>query len=123
MNAPRTITLPTLDHGDVAMPEPSWCAGHADHRPDTHRVDLDHKGPEHLLRHHGEVLWKAFIGQAPFASRPEDRAVGLFVEQGSYGQTLGPAELYDLAATFETHADRLRELADQLAQILTGGGR
>src|ERR1051325_5259239 len=28
-----TVTLPTEDHGDVTLEEPSWCAGHADHGP------------------------------------------------------------------------------------------
>ncbi|MFI9170489.1 DUF6907 domain-containing protein [Streptomyces lincolnensis] len=117
---PRRITLPTRDAGDVTLDEPTWCVGHADHRPDSYRVDLDHKGPEHLLRHNGELLWSAFIGEAPFASRPEVRAPGLFVEQASFARTLNPAAVYDLAATFEAHADRLRELADQLTAILGG---
>jgi hypothetical protein len=118
---PRTITLPTEDHGDVTLDEPSWCAGHADHRPDTYRVDLDHKGVEHRLHHLGELLWTAFLGQAPYASRPEHRGIGVYVEQGSYARTLDPAGLYDLAATLETHADQLRELADQLTRILDRG--
>lgn len=118
MTEPRTVTLPTEDHGDVTLPEPAWCAGHADHRPDSYRVDLDHKGVEHRLHHQGELLWTVFLGQAPFATNPEHRGVGLFVEQGSYALTLDPAALYDLAASFEAHADRLRELADQLAAIL-----
>jgi hypothetical protein len=118
---PRTVTLPTEDAGDVTLPEPTWCAGHADHRPDTYRVDLDHKGPEHRLTHNGELLWTAFVGESPFASRPETRAPGLFVEQASFARTLSPEAVYDLAATFEAHADRLRELADQLTAILPGG--
>jgi hypothetical protein len=115
---PRTVTLPTEDHGDVTLPEPSWCAGHADHRPDSYRVDLTHKGPEHRLHHQGQLLWTVFLGQAPCATAPDHRGVGLYVEQSSYALTLDPNGLYDLAATFETHADRLRALADQLAAIL-----
>jgi hypothetical protein len=118
---PRTVTLPTIDAGDVTIPEPSWCAGHADHRPDTYRVDLDHKGPEHRLTHNGERLWTAFLGQAPHASRPKARELGVYVEQGSYARTLDPASLYDLAATLDAHADRLRELADRLAALLDEG--
>jgi len=114
----RTVTLPTLDHGDVTLPEPSWCAGHADHRPDTYRVDLDHKGEEYLLRHNGELLWTAFLGEAPFATRPEHRGIGLYVEQGSYARTLDPTALYSLAAALDTHADLLRTLADDLVRVL-----
>lgn len=119
---PRTITLPTEDHGPVTLDEPTWCSGHADHRPDTHRADLDHKGPEHRLTHNGELLWTAFLGESPFTGRPERRAIGVYVEQGSYAHTLDVAGLYDLAATLDTHADRLRDLADQLHTLL-GGGR
>lgn len=121
MTEPRTITLPTEDHGDVTLTEPAWCRGHADHRPDSYRADLDHKGPEHHLKHHGELLWTAFLGQAPCATSPEHRGIGLFVEQASYARTLNPAELYDLAATLDTHADQLRDLADQLHTLLGGG--
>ncbi|NNN30715.1 hypothetical protein HLK59_10135 [Streptomyces sp. S3(2020)] len=118
MTEPRTVTLLTEDHGNVTIPEPSWCVGHADHRPDTYRVDLDHKGPEHRLTHDGDLLWTAFLGQAPHSTSPQARALGVFVEQGRYARTLNATELYDLAATFDAHADRLRELADQLAGLL-----
>ncbi|MFJ1808525.1 MULTISPECIES: DUF6907 domain-containing protein [unclassified Streptomyces] len=120
---PRTVTLPTIDAGDVTIPEPSWCVGHADHRPDSYRADLDHKGPEHRLTHRGERLWTAFVGQAPYASIPAARSLGVFVEQGNYARTLDPVGLYDLAATFEAHADRLRELADQLPGLRDGGAQ
>ncbi|MEU5769817.1 hypothetical protein ABZ782_28270 [Streptomyces asoensis] len=123
MTEPRTVTLPTLDHGDVTLPEPSWCRGHADHRPDSYRVDLDHKGPAHELRHDGEVLWTAFLGQAPFATDPARRGTDLYVEQGSYAHSLDGPSLYDLAATLDTHADRLRDLADQLDRIREEAGR
>jgi hypothetical protein len=120
---PRTVTLATVDHGDVTLPEPSWCVGHADHRPDTHRSDLDHTGPEHRLTHDGHLLWTAFLGQSPFASQARLREPGVYVEQGRFARTLDTAGLYDLAAAFEAHADRLRELADQLAALNGGEGR
>lgn len=120
---PRTVTLPTEDHGDVTLPEPDWCAGHADQRPDTHRVDLNHSGPEHLLTFHSVVLWTAMLSQAPFATDPARRGIGVYVEQGSFARTLDATGLYDLAATFDTHADRLRRLADQLTRILDRGGQ
>ena len=78
---PRTVTLATADHGNVTLPEPSWCVGHADHRPDTFRVDLAHAGPVHRLTHNGALLWTVLLGQAPCASRPEHRGVGLYVRR------------------------------------------
>lgn len=114
---PRIVTLATSDHGDVTLPEPSWCLGHADHRPASYRVDLDHKGPEHRLAHNGELLWTAFLDQALYASGPQARTLGVYVEQGSYAHTLDPAGLYDLAAALDAHAGRLREIADQLSAV------
>lgn len=116
-----TVTLVTVDHGPVTMPEPTWCAGHADHRPETYRVDLDHKGPEHHLTHDGEALWVALLTQAPYATLPEHRGLGVYVDQQDYAYTLDPAGLYALAASMDTHADRLRDLADRLAVLLAGG--
>ncbi|MFK0125576.1 DUF6907 domain-containing protein [Streptomyces nigra] len=121
MNAARTITLPTEDYGDVTLTEPAWCAGHADHRPDTYRVDLAHAGPVRRLTHNGALLWTVLLGQAPFATRPEHRGVGLYVAQEGYNGTLTPTAVYDLAAAFEAHADQLRDLADQLAELLGRG--
>lgn len=117
MTRPRTVTLTTLDHGEVTLPEPSWCAGHDDHRP-VHRVDLAHAGPIHRLTHNGALLWTAFVGQAPYASHPDQRGAGVYASQEGYAETLTPSGLYDLAASLEAHADRLRELADQLTTIL-----
>ncbi|MET9129788.1 MULTISPECIES: DUF6907 domain-containing protein [Streptomyces] len=115
---PRTVVLATLDHGDVILPEPAWCVGHADHRPDSYRVDLCHTGSEHQLTHDGELLWTASLGQAPCASRPQGRTLGVYVAQDGYARTLDPVGLYDLASTLDAHADHLRELADQLAALL-----
>ncbi|MFR0358617.1 DUF6907 domain-containing protein [Streptomyces sediminimaris] len=123
MSTPSTVTLQTSDHGPVTIPEPAWCTGHTDHQPDTYRVEIGHKGPEHLLRHHGEVLFTAFLAQAPFAPPGEPSTIGLYIEQGDYAHTLTPLSVYDLAATFEAHADQLRDLADQLAALHAGDGQ
>ncbi|MFE8012425.1 DUF6907 domain-containing protein [Streptomyces antibioticus] len=88
---PRTVVLATLDHGDVILPEPAWCVGHADHRPDSYRVDLCHTGSEHQLTHDGELLWTASLGQAPCASRPQGRTLGVYVAQDGYARTLDPS--------------------------------
>ncbi|GKQ37171.1 hypothetical protein ALMP_37100 [Streptomyces sp. A012304] len=117
------VTLDTEDYGPVTLPEPGWCAGHTDHRTDSQRIDLDHKGHEHRLTHDGELLWTAFLAQAPYASSPQARALGVYVEQGSYAHTLDATGLYDLAASFDAHADRLRELADQLTQLHDSEGQ
>ena len=112
----RTVTLPTLDHGIVTLPEPAWCTGHADHRPE-YRVDLTHFGPEHSFAFEGEQLLIAKLAQAPFV---EDEATGLLVEQTGYAATLDPTRLRMLAAALTVHAVHLRTLAEQLAAIRAG---
>ncbi|MFC8201359.1 DUF6907 domain-containing protein [Streptomyces sp. NPDC057298] len=120
MSEPRTIVLPTLDHGEVTLTCPAWCAGHPDHRPDTHRADILHAGPDIALTFHGEHIGDASLVQAPFSeltSRGPEISVSLL------GQTLDPAGVYDLAAALDRHSDQLRNLADQLSALLAGGDR
>ncbi|NUQ96395.1 MAG: hypothetical protein HOY79_07445 [Streptomyces sp.] len=118
---PRTVTLPTEDHGDVTLDEPSWCAGHPDPLP-QYRTDLTHYGPEHRLTHSGEALFRLMLAQAPLSERAS-RDVEAYVEQTGYTASLDPAGLYDLAAALDSAADQMRAFADQLAAILAGGGQ
>ncbi|MFG3231803.1 DUF6907 domain-containing protein [Streptomyces antibioticus] len=121
----RTVTLPTLDHGPVTLPEPAWCAGHADHRPDTARADLIHCGPPAALTYLGIDVFTAELVASPYASTTIPRLGGPTpgVSIDPLGRTLDPADLYDFAARLDTYADRLRALADQLDAILAGGAR
>jgi hypothetical protein len=45
--APRygdgTVTLETIDRGDVTVPEPAWCIGHS-WQPNPHQADITHNG-------------------------------------------------------------------------------
>ncbi|MFD9442677.1 DUF6907 domain-containing protein [Streptomyces sp. NPDC060006] len=123
MSEPRTVTLPTRDAGEVTLPEPSWCTGHADHRPDAYRADLTHYGPRVDFTLCGRTIGFAQLAQAPCSERAS-RAVEMDVAL-SYEPVGGltPAGLYDLAADMDTHADRLRDLAAQLDALLAGGGQ
>lgn len=123
---PRTVTLATSDHGNVTLPEPSWCEGHTHHDPETLRADLLHTGPDVQLNYRYTTLLSAGLTQSPFASddaTPElgNRTTGVSV--WPLGNTLDPTQLYDLAARLDTYADHLRGLADQLGALLAGGGR
>lgn len=110
---PRTITLATLDAGAVALAEPSWCRGHADHRPDAYRADLTHYGPEHRLTHNGAELFRLLLAQSPLAERAS-RDIEAYVEQSGYTGSLDAAGLYDLAAALDSAADQMRTFADQM---------
>lgn len=119
-NVPPTVTLATLDHGEVTLPEPSWCAGHDNHLP-VHRVDLSHFGEQLLLDFRGEQQWAVMLVQAPFASSPAHRTPAVHVEQVGYADSLDPAGLDALAHAFIGHAVRLRQQARALSTILAGG--
>ncbi|WP_371670010.1 hypothetical protein OG985_21645 [Streptomyces sp. NBC_00289] len=120
MNAPRTVTLPTHDHGDVTLPEPTWCAGHPNPRP-QYRTDLTHYGPEHRLTFNGEPLFALMLAQSPLSERA-GREVSAYVEESGYTGSLDPTGLYGLAAALDAAADQMRAFADQLSPLL-GGGR
>lgn len=121
----RTVTLQTLDHGPVTVREPSWCRGHQDHDPETARVDLMHVGPSVECTFLGIQVFTAELVASPYAStslpRLGGRTPGVSVHPLS--RTLDPVDLYNLAAALDRYADRLRDLADQLAALLDGGSQ
>lgn len=116
----RTVTLPTIDHGEVTLVCPPWCAGHADHRPDTHRADIIHNGPDISLAFHGVDLFTACLVQSPYATSSDPALGGPTpgVSVSPPNRTLTPVDLYSLAAALDGYADRLRGLADRLDAIL-----
>ncbi|MFJ2741855.1 DUF6907 domain-containing protein [Streptomyces sp. NPDC087440] len=71
MSAPTTVTVHTVDHGPVTIPEPAWCLGV--HEAEAYRVDIEHQGVEVVVKVatpcHGEVtaLSMALV-QRPFSS-------------------------------------------------------
>ncbi|MER5892298.1 hypothetical protein [Streptomyces sp. NPDC001876] len=121
MNAPRTVTVPTLDHGDITIPEPAWCIGHADARPE-YRSDIGHTGAQHHLVYEGAELGTAMLVQDPLAEH-SDRSVKVLVELGGNGVSLDPVELVALADSLIGYASTLCELALQLAVLRAEGDR
>jgi hypothetical protein len=113
---PRIVTLATADHGPVTLPEPSWCAGHTHHDPETLRVDLIHASAVIECLYLGRTLLAAELVQSPFAESSDRHLGGRTPGASVYplGQTLDATELYSLAASLDRYADQLRDLADQL---------
>lgn len=82
--APRygdgTVTLETVDYGDVTVPEPAWCIGHS-WQPNPHRADITHNSTRvkasAMTDGHGRVhLLKAYISHAPHLEiQPEPHPV------------------------------------------------
>ena len=123
MSEPRTITLHTADHGEITIPEPAWCIGHPNHRPDDQRADILHQGPDVALVFRGHDIGDAALVQSPFSTLeiPELCSSTPGVSVSLISRTLDPVGLYDFAATLDGYADRLRDLADQLHALLGGG--
>ena len=71
----------------------------------------------------GHRLMDAGLVQSPFVTNdiPELGNATPGVSVAPIGRTYDPVGLYDLAAALDGYADRLRDLADQLARILAGG--
>ncbi|MDJ0461576.1 hypothetical protein [Streptomyces sp. H27-C3] len=121
MTAPRTVTVPTLDHGPITIPEPAWCLGHEGHQPE-YRVDITHTGSEHSFTFNGHPLLVTMLTQAPCATIGT-RDTGLHVEQTGYARTLDPTALGQLAAALVEHAATLRAQARALSALLAQEGK
>lgn len=112
--APRygdgTVTIDTVDRGDVTVPEPAWCIGHA-WQPNPHRSDITHNSPRvkaaATTDGAGRVhLLKAYISHAPYLElQPEPH----------------PIVSVDLGCTDDFAAEDIPQLAEGLrsaAQVL-----
>lgn len=116
MTGARTVTVHTLDHGPVTLPEPSWCAGHTD-GPAEHRVDLHHAAPVPVPE--GLVDMDAELVEFPYGTTPVP--VSVHVELVAPGATLDPDGLREFAAGLSARAALLVEFADRLATLRAGG--
>ncbi|MFF4448943.1 DUF6907 domain-containing protein [Streptomyces sp. NPDC001502] len=117
MTAARTVTVPTLDHGPVTIPEPSWCTGHAG-PPDVFG-DVHHTGPEHVVRYGDGIALRAELVAFPYGETPVPASV--HVELHVPDVTLDPPGLEGLATVLVEQAAELRRLALRLAVLRAGG--
>ena len=123
----RTVTLRTIDHGDITIPEPAWCAGHPSPDPE-HRIDISHVGKTHPFNLHTSrgpiTAMLATVEQRPFIG---DRFPGTdtFVNVEICGDWYpsDPQQLQELAAALVVHATHLRTLARELSALKAGEGR
>lgn len=112
-----TVTLDTLDHGRITIPEPAWCLGHGGEQI-VQRVDVTHVGrtvAAELETDGGTIEFlPACISWGPFAElRPEPYPLADVDEFPG----MDPAQLRELAAEVGLHAGRLYTLANQLDRI------
>ncbi|MEU1216095.1 hypothetical protein ABZ424_27580 [Streptomyces sp. NPDC005790] len=121
MTAERTVTVQTIDQGDVTVPEPAWCTGHDDQAPQL-LCDNGHLGTAYRAEFGGNELAYAALVQDPFVEH-SDRSVGVLVEMGHLARALSPGELDELAAVLVDYAGTLRRLARQLSVLKAGEGQ
>jgi hypothetical protein len=118
----RTVTLPTLDHGEITLPEPSWCIGHED--VPQYRTDIAHEGREQALclptQDGPAVLLTAAMEQRPYTATALGTSPFVNVGFGGDWHPTGPAGLDAMANALVDQAAVLRTLARQLAAALGG---
>lgn len=110
----RTVRVDVLSVRTKLIPEPSWCVGHDPDRAQF-RSDLLHTGPDVPLTFRGKQVTEACLTQAPYARKA--------TREPRVSVSLIRAELdvrgtYEFAAALEAYAEKLRSLADQLAEAL-----
>jgi hypothetical protein len=120
VSSQRTVTVPTIDHGPVTIPEPAWCEGHANTAP-GYRGDIVHSAPDAVMGFRGHDMLIASLVSYPFVPSLGGLDLGVSVAFGGFGQTLTPADLDALAATLVEHAVTLRTMARELATMQAVG--
>jgi hypothetical protein len=120
---PPTVTVPTLDHGPVTLPEPVWCTGHTG--PAGYRADVAHTGPETglaIATPRGPVtILSTSLTAYPYGNAPDDPRPFLSVDLGASTAPFTPDGLRDLADELTGYADWLRIRAHQLAAVISTG--
>jgi hypothetical protein len=119
-----TVTLQTLDRGELTIPEPTWCTGH-DGEPVGTMAEISHDGPHITATVESEdlgpvPLLRANITHAPFLEiRPEPHPVA-YVE-GIEAASFDARRLRMAAAQLDVFAGRLRDTAAELDALADGG--
>lgn len=119
-----TVTLQTLDQGEVTIPEPAWCEGH-DGQLVGPLAEVSHDGRDFVATVDtaslGEVaLLRANITHAPYLVRqPEPHPVA-YVE-ALEAVSVDAGELRMVAARLAVTAGRLRDLAGELDRLKREG--
>ncbi|WP_455360001.1 DUF6907 domain-containing protein [Streptomyces sp. SYSU K21746] len=120
MTAARTVTVQTIDHGDVVLTCPAWCAGH-DETP-QYRIDISHFGPEmeftaETSRGTVTTMIAAFEQRPYIGDKFPGTAPLVWMGIDGDGYPSNPEQLDQLAATLVEHAAQLRHLARELTVL------
>lgn len=120
----RTVTIPTVDHGDVEVECPEWCTGDY-HQAAGHRVDITHTSPETELTvpvpGGAAVLLRVDLELRPFTERPPRNTVFASVEVDGDRYACDPEQLDTIARGLVEAATQLRSFARRLAVLKETG--
>lgn len=118
-----TVTLQTLDRGEVTVDEPAWCTGH-DSESVGHFTDITHHGAETVApivtaKYGPSQIMTMHISHAPhLVAQPEPYPV-LAVELDGHGD-LDPADGHNLARALRLAAVRVDRAVAELDRIRGG---
>jgi hypothetical protein len=118
-----TVTLATLDRGEVTVDEPAWCTGH-DGEAVGYFADVTHNGPDIVApivtaKYGPSHIMTMHISHAPhLVERPEPFPI-LAVELDGRGD-LDPADARNLARALRLAATRVDRATDDLERIRRG---
>jgi hypothetical protein len=118
-----TVTVQTLDHGEVTVPEPAWCLGHDDEYV-GYLADVTHNGartvaPLVTAKYGLAQIMHAYISHAPHAQQqPEPKPLLSFLLDG-HGD-LDAADGHNLARALRIAAVRIERMATALGHLRGG---
>lgn len=123
MTRPRTVTIATVDHGAVVLPEPAWCTGHG-WQPEPYLADVTHYSvpvkATAMTEQHGLVqLLQARISHAPYGEQPEPHPVVSVELNGSHDYTAEDA--LKVAQGLRVAAIRLEMVTGEAERLRNGG--
>ncbi|WP_020117541.1 DUF6907 domain-containing protein [Streptomyces canus] len=118
-----TVTLDTVDRGEVTVDEPAWCTGH-DGETVGHFTDITHNGPETTApvvtaKYGPSQILTMHVSHAPHLTEHPEPFPLLYVELDGHGD-LDPADGHSLARALRLAATRVDRAADELDRIRRG---
>ncbi|WP_128817435.1 DUF6907 domain-containing protein [Streptomyces sp. S063] len=124
-NADGTVTITTLDAGDVRIACPSWCFVEHGYTVPPAKVQITHRSePVWALAdtpEHGPTsLVEVSLVQWPYSDRD---AVFLGVETDDGFLEVGPTGARRIAAALRVQAAHIDAMADQLVALRAGEGQ
>lgn len=124
MTEPRTVTIDTVDHGTVVLPEPAWCTGHG-WQPNPYLADVTHYSvpvkASAMTEGDGLVeLLVARISHAPYSvQQPEPHPVVALVLDVE--GTFSAQDTAKVAQGLRAAAMRLERLVGEAERLRNGG--